>query len=871
MAIPPVVEDEDSSLAGQGVSAATSATTTATPATDQAAGGASSLLGEVVVTATRREEALQKVPVSITAFTQTQLDVTGQRNIEDIARYTPGLTFTVTDFTGGNQISIRGISSSAGAGTTGIYIDDTPIQVRYLGYGSGTAFPGLFDISRVEVLRGPQGTLFGAGSEGGTVRFITPEPSLTAYSNYDRAEISYTKNGAPNYEVGAAFGGPLIPDVIGIRVSAYWRYDGGFIDAVNGNYKIVDPTGNSYGNAVAFTPTSTYENHINWGRTTGARAELRIAAGEAVTIEPSFFYQKRYDNDGAGTTFWLPQSNVSNAQYARPFYFAGDPAKDPTLSPIDVPNNQWGSDYFTLTGLRIQANLGPVQLISNTSYFDRSDTQWADFTTGYLDFYRLAEFPNGAFPPYGWKGMDPYLDNQANFVEEIRLQNSDTASRVNWVAGFFYAHDRQSAGEPISVNFLAHAAEISLCGVCGVGLPGGAPYGPGSTAYENYLGVDLGPNDVTFNESFRSIDQQLAVFGQADIDITSKLKLTAGLRFAKLKLDFAAAYWAGDNNANAPFGFLIPGTTVGEYGVGQGPYAPVYPASTASASNTATTPKIGLSFQLDEHNMVYGTASKGYRQEGANLAVPAVCDFDLVTFGYFGGGKSTEPSTYQPDSVWSYELGSKNRLFDGHLVLDSSVFLIKWKNIQTSVFLPDCAYSFVDNLANATSKGFDFAFQAGPWAGFFFSGSVGYVDATFDSAAKSPSGVVIYQGGSAIPSAGPPWTITASPEYDFQLFKQQNFYTRADFTWTSHERPTGNELYGDPQYDPYTYPNPSYGLLNLRLGWRLGGSDLSLFVNNVNDAHPILNINRSLFYSPYLWLGSAIRPRTYGVTYFAHF
>jgi len=100
---------------------------------------------------------------------------------------------------------------------------------------------------------------------------------------------------------------------------------------------------------------------------------------------------------------------------------------------------------------------------------------------------------------------------------------------------------------------------------------------------------------------------------------------------------------------------------------------------------------------------------------------------------------------------------------------------------------------------------------------------------------------------------------------------QQNFYARADFTWTSHERPTGNELYGDPQYDPYTYPNPSYGLLNVRLGWRLGGSDLSLFANNVNDAHPILNISRSVFYSPYLWTASAIRPRTYGVTFFAHF
>ena len=143
-------------------------------------------LQEIVVTATRREESLSRVPISVAAFTQQQMDAQGLKQIDDLQRFTPGLVLTHIG-NSGNQISIRGISSGAGAGTTGVYIDDTPIQVRNLGYSSGTAFPALFDLERVEVLRGPQGTLFGAGSEGGTIRFIQTKPNLTKPSDYTRA------------------------------------------------------------------------------------------------------------------------------------------------------------------------------------------------------------------------------------------------------------------------------------------------------------------------------------------------------------------------------------------------------------------------------------------------------------------------------------------------------------------------------------------------------------------------------------------------------------------------------------------------------------------------------------------------------------
>jgi outer membrane receptor protein involved in Fe transport len=133
-------------------------------------------LQEVVVTATRHEESLSRVPLSVSVLTKDSMDLKGIKDFADVARFTPGVAFDTSQT---NAIAIRGISSTGGSGTTGIYIDDVPIQVRNLGFNSDDALVKLFDLDRVEVLRGPQGTLFGAGSEGGTVRYITTAPSLT--------------------------------------------------------------------------------------------------------------------------------------------------------------------------------------------------------------------------------------------------------------------------------------------------------------------------------------------------------------------------------------------------------------------------------------------------------------------------------------------------------------------------------------------------------------------------------------------------------------------------------------------------------------------------------------------------------------------
>jgi outer membrane receptor protein involved in Fe transport len=215
-------------------------------------------------------------------------------------------------------------------------------------------------------------------------------------------------------------------------------------------------------------------------------------------------------------------------------------------------------------------------------------------------------------------------------------------------------------------------------------------------------------NAVSFLGQWKMVEEQLAGFAQADFKITEKFKATAGVRVSRNKLDFTAAYLGPENNANAPFGFCAAPPCV----FGQGSSAPEYPRSSTKSAENAVTPKFGLAYQLNEGNLLYATASKGFRPAGASLRVPSICDGDLITNGYVdANGNPVQPESYKSDSVWSYEIGSKNRLLGGRLVLDGSIYEVKWKDIQANVSLPNCAYNFVDNLADATSRGVDLAFQ----------------------------------------------------------------------------------------------------------------------------------------------------------------
>ncbi|HTL92442.1 MAG TPA: TonB-dependent receptor plug domain-containing protein, partial [Steroidobacteraceae bacterium] len=343
---------------------AASATAAAGPE-EQAATGAGAAphegLQEVVVTATRREEELSKVPISVTALTQDAIDRRGIKDINDVVRFTPGVTI---DNSGTNAISIRGISSSAGAGTTGIYIDDTPIQMRSVGFNPDDTLPKTFDLQRVEVLRGPQGTLFGAGAEGGAVRYIMTPASTTAGSTYIRSELSYTEHGQPNAEFGIAFGRPLVDGVFGIRASLWYRYDGGWINRVDpGTGAIVD-------------------HNINYSNSYMARLAATWKPSPSVTITPSFLYQKQDKHDES--TYWPAYSNPDNGQFN-----------------TATPERIGGPDYYYIPALKLEWDLGKSQLIGNVSYFHRKQVTAYQGTV--YDFSYWSTIPSGM-------GGDPNLE-----------------------------------------------------------------------------------------------------------------------------------------------------------------------------------------------------------------------------------------------------------------------------------------------------------------------------------------------------------------------------------------------------------------------------------------------------------------------------
>lgn len=447
--------------------------------------------GDIIVTATRQAASIQRIPVSVSAFDQKAMDAKGIRDIADLARFTPGVTFDPTN----NQISIRGIASTAGAGATGIYIDDTPIQMRAIGFASDDTLPAVFDLDRIEVLRGPQGTLFGAGSEGGTVRYITPQPSFTRTSSYARAEVSSIAHGGLGYEAGAAFGAPIVPGKLAFRLSAYRRHDGGWVDKVdNVTHRVTD-------------------RNANRGNVTVIAGALAWAATDDVTVTPSIRYQKRVQHDT--NDFWVGIS---------------DPGKGVFRN--GSPDTRTRPDRFILPALKIEAKLDGVRLISNTSWYDRRELGSYDGTVYNLSYYQQF-LPDGDpnYPLLQSTGINPalpfyiaparVLNRQRSFTQEVRLQGGSPGSRLNWTVGLFYQNNHQLSVEQIHDPLIDNLAQF-LFGMSG----------------EDFLGGPLYKGIDSYIAHTAARDRHLAVFGQADYEIVHGLKATVGLRYEKLSYNF---------------------------------------------------------------------------------------------------------------------------------------------------------------------------------------------------------------------------------------------------------------------------------------------------------------------------------------------
>lgn len=811
----------------------------------------------IVVTATRKSETLNKVPISVSAYTPAEIVRQGIKGVDDIVRLTPGVSIRKSG-TAVSNVSIRGISSAAGASTIGVYIDDTPIQVRSLGVASSIQYPVMFDLERIEVLRGPQGTLFGAGSEGGTVRFIQPEPSTTSWSGRVRGDVASTTNGSESYEIGGAIGGPIVADKIGFRVSAYFRHDGGFIDKVVTTPSIMSSTGALGAASLAFSDTTLYKADVNQADTFAGRAALVFKPSETLTITPSFNYQSYYTPDAAPWV-WAGLSDFGSADYVEPRW---NPVVDATHLALDVPSGEPQKDKFLLPSLKIEKDLGFATLISTTSYLKRDTSQTLDYTAVYELSYAGRKVPSA-----GDVAISTVSNKQRNWTQEVRLQ-SQSGGPLSWVVGGFYSHAKQQAIQLSETNFLPYLDTVFTA------TTDGAPFGSGYSAFINWYGVGQLDGTGSYYSNFTAIDKQIAGFADVSYDVTSRLKVTAGVRVARNSIDYRAYYDGPANNLSAPHGLAcVPGTgtgtvaceavTVGEYAPGEGVFTTSYLNSSASGSDTSVTPKFGVSYQATPNDMVYATVSKGFRPSGAQIALPGNCNAELIALGYANSsGQASSPETYDSDSVWSYEVGAKTRLFNGMLSLNGSLFRIKWSNIQSTVSVSTCLQSLTDNLGSATSQGFDLQAYLRPIKALTLGASVGYTDASFDDDTVI-NGRKLYTGGSALPNSGSPWSVTLLGDLRVPI-EGKTYYLHADYTYKSKERRSGATDPGSYSYDVNAPVTQSYEIVNMRAGIELGEIDLSLYVNNVFNAAPQIGLTHTKNQPTYTTF--VVRPRTVGLT-----
>jgi len=428
-------------------------------------------LQEVVVTAEKRTESLQSVAASISAVGQDEIQNLDAKTLSDVARTVPGLVLVNNGIS--DVPTIRGIYSTVGAATVGYYIDDTPVQVEPGFVGNPDL--ELFDLSRIEVLRGPQGTLYGGSAMGGTIRFITPQPSLSGSSGRVEAEAADTEGGSPDYELGAAFGAPLIDNELGFRSSVYYREDGGYVDRISRTTgDVIDSNANNAG-------TAQFATSFLW----------RAAPG--LTIKPSILYQSEHNDDLPMFRAGLPRLEQNNT------------------------GSQPGHDTFDLPSLTIGYAFDGIKLVSVTSYFHRSQRQIFDYST------LVPELLTGEPIVAGFTNYPSRADTgntQENVSQEIRLTSrSDT--RLTWVFGVFFANEKQDLDFPLYEPEFSSLVE-SVYGAPPLAVFGFAPL----------------PDSVDFFTNTQTVEKQLAAFGEGSYRLVGNLKLTLGLRVSRSALDY---------------------------------------------------------------------------------------------------------------------------------------------------------------------------------------------------------------------------------------------------------------------------------------------------------------------------------------------
>lgn len=745
---------------------------------------ASAQIETVVVTAEKRSESLQTVPDAVTAISSDRLTLEHANGLTDYFRQIPSLSMAQGS-QGNTQLTIRGINSSAFTGpTVGIYVDDTPIGTSVSGDHANLLVPDLdpSDLSRIEVLRGPQGTLYGAAAMGGLLKYVTALPDLEKYSGRVEVDGSNVDDGGWGYVARGAATGPIVDDVLAFRVSAYARLDPGFID---------DP------GVISTTSTNQHlsdppRKDVNSDEVYGGHASLLWQINPDATLKLSALYQNTH---GDGQT-----AEDINGETQQPTH--GD------LVQIDSRFTGPYNVRLQVYNAALNWNFGWSSLLSSSSYAINDFGSITDIT-GLVPPSPTSGFPPGgpvfpnAGPIYFTYPLNPgpasYFTpvllhyRTGKFTQEVRL-TSPSDQTIEWLVGAFFTHEDTTGDQRINIDNNMTGAQYPITGVCAppFGLPS-PPFPPFFSAPCLGTPVIFGfpataPAGTPFHRSdSRDGYTELAGFADVTWHVTDALSVQGGIRYSGNWEDFASSFSGALDALSA---HTYSGSAAGK------------------GSSSKATYLVSPKYQITDNTMIYARFATGYRPGGANADLPGT------------------PLTFRSDSTENYEVGVKSSLFDNRLVLDGDVYAIHWNNIQLQTTSPQDFFYFV-NGKTARSDGFELEATALPIPELTIQGNVAYDDAVLTAPAPATANIVTH-AGDRIPYT-PEWSGDISADYTVPV--------AAD--WTAHIG--GDEQFVGSEFDnfyPTTAPRAhlkAYEVTNLRLGVAKDDWDVTLFVKNAFD------------------------------------
>ncbi len=704
-------------------------------------------LTAVTVTATKRAESAQSIPVAVTALGSQELEQLGVKNFSDYLVQLPGVTAGGSG-PGQNTIYIRGLASTTPnlttAGVAGLapnvafYLDEQPVSQPGRNLDVYAA-----DLERVEVLSGPQGTLFGASSQAGTVRLITNKPSLDGFDANFKAFTSFTEGGEMSNGVEAVINVPL-SEKLAVRGVFYTDNQGGYIDNVGGTLNASES--GRFRAAGTVRDNGVVVNPIRGGFQAGAD----LSGVNFINADNSTITEKNF-NDTAYQGFRLSGLYDINSDWSllvshmqqnldsEGVFFA-----DPELGDYEVVRftDDELEDSFHNTSWTLEGRLASLEAVYTGAYTERTTDQVVDysdylFVGQYLPYYICdgsVTYPGGA-PSGTCQAPDLFVKSGTETkvqTHELRF-NTPSENRIRATFGGFY-----SDLELTELNDFTYPGSTQVIGFSG--LTGFAPNYPltntdvtgviGSAGAGYYSEAGPFPEGVIFRNDVLRTDKQMGLFGETTFDISDQLAVTVGARWYDIEVDL-------EGSANSSFFNL--GQTVDAQRAGTNISTQFAPNNTVGAPDKAATDgfiyKVTGEWTPNEDMLFYATYSEGFRPGLLNR--PG---------GRPGPNGYTVPYALDTDDVNNYELGWKTELFDNSLRFNGSAFFVEIENLQTTILDPSITNLFFsDNAAHAEIKGIegDFTWAPASVEGLTVAGAFSILDTEITDVLTPTNDVVL--------------------------------------------------------------------------------------------------------------------------------